>query len=600
MPDGSAGLAPYEMAGASLLARQPTALAQDDTGPGKNWDVIFNNEEKQLSELRNWRYSWWTHWASLAEYILPRQYKWLVTANTYNRGLSLNQRIVDSTATLAMQTCAAGMWSGLTPPTRPWFKLASGIDGIEMPTDAKEWLENAERMIYYVFANSNFYSIMAQAFQDVATFGTAPAIMYEDFDSVIRCYLPCAGEYFLDVGSRFDVDTFKREFTLNVKQIVDMFTLENCPLVVRKLWKEGNITREFTVAHSIRPNFAISDLSGDATKIRIVPGSFTYCELYWLKGQKTERELSRRGFHEKPFFVARWSTVSNDAYGRSPGMDALGDIKQLQLETIRKAEYLEKGVRPPMGAGPEMKNEPASINPGRITYTRSDGKKEGFWPLFEVSPAWVSPITEDITKVQERIKECFFVNLFMAITNMQGVQPRNELELTKRDLERLQALGPFVNLFESETAAPAVMRALNIIMRRRLLPPMPASVRAMPLKVECISMMKIAQAASENTGIAGIIAQAIQFDQAALQTGAPPPSDVFDLDESLRTMAENGLVRSKIMRSTAEVEKIRAMRQKAQQGAAAAQIAPAAVTAAKTLSETDPQSGALGAMLGSR
>jgi hypothetical protein len=148
--------------------------------------------------------------ASLAEYILPRRYHFLIVSNTMVRGIPLNNTIVDSTATLAMQTCAAGMWSGLTPPTRPWFKLGVSIDWIELDDDAKAWLEDAERVLYYVFANSNFYNVMAQAFQDVATFGTAPVIMYEDAEAVLRCYLPCSGEYYLAVGSRLTVDTLYR------------------------------------------------------------------------------------------------------------------------------------------------------------------------------------------------------------------------------------------------------------------------------------------------------------------------------------------------------------------------------------------------------
>ena len=88
---------------------------------------------------------------------------------------------------------------------------------------------------------------------------------------------------------------------------------------------------------------------------------------------KTEAELSRQGFFEKPFIAMRWATTSNDPYGRSPGMEVLGDNKQLQLETRRKAEFLEKGVRPPMGAHPSLKNQPSSIRPGDITYTPIEG-----------------------------------------------------------------------------------------------------------------------------------------------------------------------------------------------------------------------------------
>jgi hypothetical protein len=205
---------------------------------------------------------------------------------------------------------------------------------------------------------------------------------------------------------------------------------------------------------------------------------------------------------------------------------------------------------------------------------------------------------EDIKEIQARIKECYFVNLFMAITNMQGVQPRNELELTKRDLERLQALGPFVNLFTTEVAQPAVLRGLDICARRRLLGPMPRSLVGLPLKVDCISMMSIAQAAAANTGIASVVAQGIQMSQGAKESGAPDPLDNIDLDEALRLMAENGQVTSKVIRGANKVAALRAQKAHAAAAANAAQLAPAAVTAAKSLSETDPRAGALGALLG--
>jgi hypothetical protein len=400
------------------------------------------------------------------------------------------------------------------------------------------------------------------------------------------------------------VDTLYREFVLTITQIVDMFGLEACPEQVRQKWETGGgvIESEMIVCHAIEPNFAISrrQRSGGSGKVNVVPGHFTWREVYWLKGQKTDAELSRRGFNSCPFFVARWSVVSNDPYGRSPGMDCLGDTKQLQLETRRKGEFIEKLVRPPMGANPEMKNEPSSIQPGNITYTSTDGSKKGFWPLFEVKPASLPPMIEDIKEIQQRIKDCYFVNLFMAITQMQGVQPRNELELTKRDLERLQALGPFVNLFTTEAAGPGVMRALDICERRRLLKPRPASLIGMPLKVDCISMMKIAQAASANTGIASVVAQGIQMSQGAKESGAPDPLDNIDMDEALRLMAENGQVTSKVIRGAGKVAALRQQKAHAAAAQGAAQIAPAAVAAAKTLSETDPRAGALGAMLGNQ
>ena len=461
--------------------------------------------------------------------------------NVWNKGNWLNEEIIDSTATLAMQICAAGMWTGLTSPTRPWFKLGVGLPGYEPDADAAEWLEDTEDLIYMILAESNFYNIMAQAFQDVATFGTAPVIIYEDQQDVIRCYLPCAGEYFLATGFRLNVDTLLREFVLTVYAIVEMFHLENCPPDVQNMWAMGGASwdREFVVAHSIEPNTSMLPRARSDKPFFVVPKKFAWCEVYWLRGQATEKPLSIRGFHEAPFFAARWSVVSNNPYGRSPGWDALGDTKQIQLETVRKAEYVEKGVRPPMGGNPELKNEPASIQPGHLTYVSTDGQKKGFWPLYEISAQWLPGITADIEKVADRINRCFFVDLFMAITRMEGVQPRNELELTQRDLERLQTLGPFVNLWVTECATPALMRVIGIASRRGLIKPKPASLRNVPLGLTFVSMMKLAQRAAETATMERTFAVAGNLSSAAKAAGVPDPIRTLNLDKALKEYAEH-------------------------------------------------------------
>jgi hypothetical protein len=579
----------------SLLAQQPLSLGTPPK-PGKDWDTIFDARERRLNRLRNWRLSWWSTWGTIAEYLLPRRYHFLVVANRYAKGSDLNTTIVDGTPTLAMQTCSAGLWSGLTSPTRPWVELGVGSNEDDADPAGQAWAQAALSAATYVWAQSNLYTAMAQFFQDVVTFGTSVILIYEDDDQVIRCYVPAAGEYFLGVDGRLGVSTFYREYTATVEAIVDQFGLVNCPTEVRQLWRDGSLDTEFVVAHSIEPNVPIQ--KGDS-EIRVVPKSFPYAEVYWLRGRSTERELSRRGFHAKPFGVGRWSTVSNDPYGRGPGHDALGDIKQLQLETRRKAEYLDKLLQPPMGAHPSLKNQPSDIRPGGITYFASDQAQKGFFPLYQVEPTAYGAVTEDIQQVQQRIERTFFVDLFMAITNMEGVQPRNEMELTKRDLERLQALGPFITLFESEVAQPIVLRTIDIMERRGLLPPRPPGIQGDNLRVKVNSMLKVAQSAAVNASIASVVSQAISMSQAAKESGAPDPLDRLDMDKALEAMARNAAeFPMAVLRPDAVVQQMRNQKTTAAQQATAAQIAPSAVTAAQQLSKTDPNAGALGALLG--
>lgn len=585
----------------SLLAEQPVETDGSDIEPGKNWETIFSHLEARRGALWNWRVSWWRHWASLAQFILPRRFHYLITANVMDKGWNINTSIMDNTPTSSMMICAAGLWSGLTNPSSPWFELGIGLPWVNLDAEASAWLHDTQERLYVVLGQSNFYTTMAQAFEDVSTFGTSPVIIYEDKDDVIRCYLPCAGEYFLAVGSRMSVDVLYREFNLTVTNIVEMFGVANCPTEVRDLWKAGgaSLENELVVAHAIEPNFALAKLGTDES-IRVVPGGFPYREVYWLRGRKTERELSRKGLWEKPFFAMRWGITSNDAYGRGPGMVALGDVKQLQLETVRKAEYLEKGVRPPMGADPQMKNEPASILPGHITYTNTEGSKKGFWPVYEISPAWMGPLTADIAEVQKRIEKCFYVDVFMAITNMEGVQPRNELELTKRDLERLQQLGPFIELFETECAAPAIMRTLAIMERRGLLKPKPASLNNVPLKISYNSMLRQAQIAAESAVMERMFAISGNLSAAAQAAGEPNPIENIDLDKSLRTYADKTGFPIDCLRTADEVAALRQQKAKAAQQQQAMAAAQPAVDAAKTLSQTQVGGGqnALAAMLG--
>lgn len=591
--------APYEFMGPTLLSKQPPSLPAEKPKPNSDWNTIYTHLELRLAAMRAWRWPWWASWAILARFFVPFRYVWLVVANRMWRGHLLNESIIDSTGQLAVRTCKSGMWTGLTSPSRPWFKLGIGLPWVNLDEDGKAWLEDTEQRAYTVLGQSNFYDIMAQAFEDTVVFAQAPILVYEDSEDVCRFYLPCAGEYYLDVGARLTTDTFFTEFTLNVKQIVEQFTLKACPEVVRKLWQQGaaSLSTEFVVARGIEPNYPLDSRKPGRGQVHVVPQVFTWREVYWLKGIKTERPLSVRGFHGQPFGVLMWKRVSNDPYCRSPCMDALGDTKQTQVQTLHENEFLEKGIRPPMGANPELKNEPASIMPAMITYMSTDGGKKGFWPLFEVNPAWLAGIREGKKEVNARIDKCLFVDLFMAISRMEGVQPRNELELTKRDLERLQELGPVITLVEGALDI-ILRRVLDILTRRKMLKPMPRSLMNIPLKITYTSIMRLAQKSAEAVAMKDGFATAGALSSAAQAAGVPDPIRIINLDDALREYLMAVNFPNKSLYTPDQIAQHDQIRAKAQQQAQIPGQAAAAVSAAKTLADTKIEPGnALSAML---
>src|SRR5690606_29870063 len=214
------------------------------------------------------------------------------------------------------RTLASGMMNGITSPARPWFKL-------RVPTIPEEdqeigaWLDEVERRMMFVMASSNFYNALAVMYLDLVIFGTAAMLVYEDYHSVIHCYNPALGEYFLGQDNRLRVNTFAREFNYTVQQCVTQFGIENVSDSVAMKYRQGgaSLHENVKIVHLIEPNDP--PIAGLARR-------FAFREIYWEAGQISKGILSLKGYNEIPGVFPRWEALGNDPYGSSPAMEALG------------------------------------------------------------------------------------------------------------------------------------------------------------------------------------------------------------------------------------------------------------------------------------
>jgi hypothetical protein len=471
--------------------------------------------------------------------------------------------------------------SGVTNPSSIWFKLKIGRQDSTQTSPVSLWLAECERIMRLVFQESNFYNAMAVMYLDLVVFGTAAVLIYEDFDDVIRCFNPCLGEFYLDQSNRFRVDTFYREFTLTVPQVVQQFGYENCSQAVKVLYDTGEaaLTREIIVAHAIEPN-------NDSRKLGI-PSHFTFREVYWEWGQSNEYILSKKGFHEIPGIFPRWDLVSNDPYGRCPGMDALPDTKQLQLETRRKAQAIDKMVNPPMVADVQLKNQPASLLPGGVTYVSgmAANARPGFAPVYHVVPP-VKEIMEDLHQVQDRIKDIFFNKLFQAATQYE---PKSNVTATEWDLrksETLVMLGPVLERLYDEGIKPAIERVWAIGQRANIFPPPPREIQGQPMEIEFISMLSTAQNAAQTAGIERI------FQLVGNLVGVDPQAmDTVDFDYGIEKYSDLLGNDPKLIRSPDQLAAIRQQRALQQQQQQQLEMARGFAENAKNLSATNVGGG---------
>ena len=527
---------------------------------------------KRWGDIKDERSSFFGHWQELSDYILPRRGRFL--ASKRNDGSKKNGKIIDSTGSMAVRTLSAGMMSGITSPARPWFRLATPESSLMEQSEVKQWLFSVEKLMRDVFSRSNLYNSLQTVYEELSVFGTGAMLISEDFDDVIRCYPFTVGEYGLAQSHRLQVDTFYREFQLTVEQMVGQFGIENCSDAVRTQFREGKLDAYIEVLHIIEPNSAREYDKKDNQNM-------PYHSCYVEKASKNDRKLSDKGFEEFPVLAPRWHVTGVDIYGRSPGMDVLGDVKALQIEQKRKAQGIDKMVNPPLQAPSSLRGQSASVLPGGVTYVDTmQGAQGGFRPTYEVNPR-LGELAQDIAETQARIQQGFYSDLFqmMMMSDRRQITAR---EIDERHEEKLLMLGPVLERLHTELLNPLIDRTFNIMARNNLLPPAPEELSGVTLKVEYISMMAQAQKAVGTGAIerlAGFVG-----NMAAVK---PDVLDKFDADQTVDEYAEMLGVPPKIVVSDDIVQQTRQARAEQQQQMQQMEQAAQGAQAAKVLADAD-------------
>jgi hypothetical protein len=552
----------------------------------------------RLLGMRNNRYSWWTHWREVADYFLPRRYRWLITANQWNRGSPINQHIIDSTGVTCARNLASGMMSGKTSPSRPWFKLKIGRLDSTQTSPMSLWLAECERLMRLVFHESNFYNSIATFYYDLVIFGTAVILIYEDYENVINCYNPCAGEYYIDIDGRYRPVIFYREFTMTIGAVVDEFGYENCTHDIREAFDQrdgSGRTREVIIAHAIEPNT-------DGKRFGIPP-RFAYREVYWVWGGSTSPQgkgytspcfLRKRGYFEQCAIVCRWDLVSNDPYGRSPAMDALGDQKQLQQESRRKGQAIDKMVNPPLVADAQLKNHPASLLPGGITYLAGYAQTgKGMASVYDTKFP-IGDIKEDMDEVRDRLKKTFFNDLFQPLSQYETRSNITITEVDQRKAESLIMLGPVFERVDDEGLGPIVDRVFNIMARAGIFPPPPPEIAGLAMDIEFVSMLNSAQQAAEAASIERSLSLA-----GNLAGVTPAVLDTIDFDFAMTKYSNLLQIDPRMIRAPEALAQLREERAQQQQMAQQAEMAEKMAAGAKNLAAADvSQPNALTALMG--
>lgn len=529
---------------------------------------------RRWGALKNERSSWFDHWREINDFLCPRKGRFLITDR--NRGEKKHNDIYDPTATRSWRTLAAGLMAGMTSPARPWFRLATFDSDLMEYGPVKGWLHAVTRGMRDVFTHSNTYRALHSQYEELGAFGTAADIILDDFDNVMHNYPLSIGEYAVATNEKGVVTTLYREFELTVDQIVTEFGLENCSQTVKNLYNDGKgLDQWIPVIHVIEPRKEYDRAKRDARNMPIK-------SCYFESGHNEDKYLRESGFKRFPGIVSRWDVKGSDAYGDSPGMEALGFIKQLQHEALRKAEGIDYKTKPPLQVPSTLHGKEKDFTPGGVVYVDTTGPNSGVRTAFEVDLE-LNHLLADIQDTRQQVSKFFYEDLFLMLANdtRSNITAR---EIVERHEEKLLMLGPVLERLHNEMLSPLIDIAFEKMLAAGMVPPPPEELQNQELNIEFVSMLAQAQRAvglGSVDRLLGTVGAIAQFK--------PDVLDKLDSDEIVDAYADMLGVDPNLIVADDKVAVIRSERAQQQAALQAAATIPAAAQTAKTLSETDTE-----------
>lgn len=545
-------------------------------------------QTKLINQLKLTRLSYEPHWRELGEHFAPRRTRFF--AQDQNRGDKRHSKIINEHGMLAARTLRSGMHAGISSPARPWRKLSTGDPDLDEVGAVKDWLSHLNRNMRTLDNKSNLYKALPTLYGDIGVFSTAAMGVFEDEQDGMRCYNFPVGSYWLACNNRNVVDTFYREYQLTVRQIVMEYgklsasgaaDWANFSPSIKHAWDRGNYEQAIMVGHLIYPNVDYNPKMLDAKFKKFSSCAFETASTQHSMGGG-ELFLRESGLNSFRILAPRWEVTGEDVYGTAcPGMDALGSTKQVQHEEKQKSKAIDKQLNPALKGPPSMRNQRVSLISGDITLVDERDGKSGLSPIHETNVN-IGDVREDIQEKEIRIDRAFFVDVMLAITNKQGIQPLNEAELAQRYEEKLLMLGPMYESVKDEVLDPLTLIQLEIMPGIGLFPEPPEEVRRMPLKYVYESVMAKAQK------LVGVAGTERFFSFVGNAAGAFPQAlDKINIDEAIDEYGDMMGVSPKIILTAEQAATLRQQKaDKAAQQQAAAAI-PELAKSAELLSRSD-------------
>lgn len=525
-------------------------------------DDLANSVVREQERLAAARMGWETHWQEIAERVLPDFADFQVTRE---RGSSNTERLVDSTATLAVNTFGSALAGLLVPSENTWATLSAGVPELDRLPRVQRYFEQLNRVLFTerYRAGANFYNQYVQKLTMLGAFGTTPLWVHEDVGRGIYYKALHIKEIFVCENERGQIDKVYRKFEFTARQAAQRWGQDALPpKIVKALAEKPEDKFWFAQCFMPREDFDPYRAGAKGMPIRSITVA--------VDGKHV---VSDGGYTSMPLLTSRYMPSPGDAYGRSPAMMVLPDIRMVNemAKTMLSAAHMH--VRPPLLVADDgvmsVRQVPGALNFGGLSAAGTPMVR----PL--ETGARLEAGMEMLNASRATINSAFLVNLFALL--VETPDRMTATEVLDRAREKGMLMAPVAGREEAESLGPMIEREIDLVTRMGKAPPMPGELQEAKgeYKIGYDNPLSRARRAEAALGLLRTVEQIAPFAQAD-----PNVLKIFNAEACVRGLAEINAVPPSWLRTPDEVAALEGDQAGAAQAQALVDAAPGVSKAA--------------------
>jgi len=413
------------------------------------------NKRKMLVDERT---PWDNQFEVLAEYVYAR--KMGFQSETSPGDFKNDGSINDSTASRALQAMTSAVMGSLWKTGGRTFRLEQP-EYLSKSDENKKYYEAINKAIYKHMESekAGFELGFQENLNEEAAFGTGAFGVFEGSYATPLVF-KCWSLQSLRISQSTDefVDTLYFDEKPTVEQLVNTYGIDKVSADTKKKYnEEKHRLDKVLICIAIEPRTSEDKKDAPESGNQAMAFASYHFEI------ESKHILKESGYTELPSKVSRWYRLANETYGRSPAMDALPAI--MQLNALKEAFIVgvEKKVEPPLFTLDDGSLGAAVVDTsaGGLSVFNMSGRMNGQPPIgviFDVGE--LQSLTVAIEGFRTEIMNHFLIDKLYDLNNKTRMT-LGEAEI-RYDI-RSDALSSVYSRIFNEQLTPIIERSVNIL-----------------------------------------------------------------------------------------------------------------------------------------